>query len=125
MASFSILAMAGTVSSRVLSSGPVLLVFSSGVDSSLGTLKPPGSLLFVAVLSRRPARKKEAMSAAPARIMSRLTTQEMTFFALEWLTLNLFMTSRIVASKLLLALSTLYGQVLPDAPLVPRAVIVG
>src|SRR5215210_8875508 len=125
MASFSILAIAGTVSSRVLSSGPVLLVFSSFVDSSLGTLKPPGSSLFVAVLSRRPARKKEAMSAAPARIMIRLNTQEMTFFALEWLTLNFFMTWRIVTSKVLLAGSTLYGQVLPDAPLVPRAVVVG
>src|SRR5918998_6358212 len=83
------------------------------------------SSLLVAVLSRRPARKKEATSAAPARIMSRLSTQVMTFFALEWLTLNFFMTSRIVASKVLLALSTLYGQILPDTPLVPRAVIVG
>src|SRR5215210_449713 len=125
MASFSILAIAGTVSSRVLSSGPVLLVFSSFVVSSLGTLKPPGSSLFVAVLSRRPARKKEAMSAAPARIMIRLNAQEMTFFAREWLTLNFFMTWRIVTPKVLLAGSTLYGQVLPDAPLVPRAVVVG
>jgi hypothetical protein len=39
--------------------------------------------LFVAVLSRRPARKKEAMSAAPATIMSRLNTQEMAFLALD------------------------------------------
>ena len=38
----------------------------------------PGSALFVAVLCV-PARKKEAMSAAPAPIMTRLKTQEMMF----------------------------------------------
>src|SRR5829696_8428416 len=81
--SFSILAIAGTVSSRVLSLGPVLLVFSSSVVSSLGTLKPPGSSLFVAVLSRRPARKKDAMSATPATIMARLSTQERAVLALD------------------------------------------
>src|SRR5215212_369656 len=124
MSSFSILDIAGTVSSSVLSSGPALLVFSSLVVSSLGTLKPPGSSLLVAVLSSRPARKKEAISAAPARIMSRLNTKERTFFAREWLTLNFFITSRIVAPKRLLALSTLYRKVLPDTPLVPRAVVV-
>src|SRR3954454_19977286 len=101
MSSFSILDMAGTVSSRVLSLGPVLdVVFSPGDVSSLGTLKPPGSLLLVAVLSRRPARKKEAMSATPAAIMSRLNTQETTLLALELLTLYFFMTAAIVASKL-------------------------
>src|SRR5215207_9970960 len=102
MSSFSILAIAGTVSSRVLSSGPALLVFSSLVVSSLGTLKPSGLSLFVAVLSRRPARKKEAMSATPATIMTRLNTQEMMFLALDLLTSYLFITSGILASMLLL-----------------------
>jgi hypothetical protein len=41
-------------------------------------LKPPGSELFVAALLRLPARKKVAMSPAPAAIMMRLNTQEMT-----------------------------------------------
>jgi hypothetical protein len=68
----------------------------------LGTLKLPGLSLFVAVLSRRPARKKEAMSATPATNMNRLTTQETTFPALELLTLYFFMTAAIVAPKLLL-----------------------
>jgi hypothetical protein len=40
-------------------------------------LKPPGSELFVAALLRLPARRKAAMSAAPAAIMTRLNTQEM------------------------------------------------
>src|SRR5918995_1789687 len=97
--SFSILAIAGTVSSRVLSLGPVLLVFSPFVVSSLGTLKPPGLSLFVAVLSRRPARKKEAISAAPAAIMSRLNTQEMAFLALELWTLYFFMPPEILTPK--------------------------
>src|SRR5919107_2887698 len=127
MSSFSILAIAGTVSSRVLSLGPTLLVSSSLVVSSLGTLKPPGLLLFVALLSRRPARKKEAMSAMPATIMTRLNTQEMMFLVLDLWTLYFFMTSGIVASMLLLDLqrarSTLGGQFLPDSPLVPRAVV--
>src|SRR5215217_8437860 len=129
--SFSILAIAGTVSSRVLSLGPVLLVFSSFVVSSLGTLKPPGLSLFVAVLSRRPARKKEAMSATPAAIMSRLNTQETTFPALDLLMLYFFMTEAIVTSKLPFVprstsgRSTFYGQVLPHAPLVPRTVVDG
>src|SRR5918995_1194950 len=103
--SFSILAIAGTVSSRVLSLGPVLLVFSPFVVSSLGTLKPPGLSLFVAVLSRRPARKKEAMSAAPATIMSRLNAQEMTFLALDLWTLYFFiMPPEILTPKSLPAL---------------------
>src|ERR671911_2493084 len=102
--SFSILAIAGTVSSRVLSLGPVLLVLSPSVVSSLGTLKPPGLSLFVAVLSRRPARKKEAISAAPANIMSRLNTQEMTFFALDLWRLYFFMPPEILTPKLLPAL---------------------
>src|SRR5918995_2343222 len=117
--------MAGTVSSRVLSSGPALLVFSSLVVSSLGTLKPPGSSLLVAVLSRRPARKNDATSATPATIMSRLNTQDMAFLALDLWTLYFFMTSGIVTSTIRLARSTLCGQVLPDTPLVPRAVVVG
>src|SRR5919199_1899698 len=131
MSSLSILAMAGTVSSRVLSLGPVLEVFSFGVVSSLGTLKPPGLSLLVAVLSRRPARKKEAMSATPAAIMSRLNTQETMFPALDLLTLYFFMTAGIVTSKLpfvprsTLGRSTFYGQILPHAPLVPRTVIDG
>src|SRR5215212_5087467 len=131
MSSFSILAMAGTVSSRVLSLGPVLDVFSSGVVSSLGTLKPPGLSLLVAVLSRRPARKKEAMSATPAAIMSRLNTQETTFPALDLLMLYFFMTAAIVTSKLPFdprstsGRSTFYGQILPHAPLVPRTVVDG
>src|SRR5215211_2736344 len=104
MASSSTLAMEGTVISRVLSSGPVLLVFSRGAVSNLGTLNPPGLSLLVAVLSRRPARKKEAMSATPAAIMSRLNAQVTTFLALELLTLYFFMTAAIVTSKLLLAL---------------------
>src|SRR5215218_7674368 len=131
MWSFSILDMAGTVSSRVLSLGPTLDVFSFGADSSLGTLKPPGLSLLVAVLSRRPARKKEAISATPAAIMSRLNTQEITVLALDLVTLYLFMTAAIVASKPpfvprpAFGRSTFYGQVLPHAPLVPRTVVDG
>src|SRR5215210_2243153 len=101
MSSFSILDIAGTVSSRVLSSGPVLDVFSSaGAVWSLGTLKPPGLSLLVAVLSRRPARKKEAISATPAAIIIRLNTQETMFLVLDLLTLYFFITAAIVASKL-------------------------
>ena len=77
----------------------VLLVFSSGVVSSLGTLKPPGLSLFVAVLSRRPARKKEAISATPATIMSRLSTQETMFLALDLWTSYFFMPPEILTSK--------------------------
>src|SRR5215210_2893677 len=123
--------MAGTVSSRVLSSGPVLDVFSFGFVSSLGTLKPPGLSLLVAVLSRRPARKKEAISATPAATMIRLNTQETTFHALDLLMLYFFMTAAIVASKPpfvarpVFSPSTLYGKILPHAPLVPRTVING
>src|SRR4028118_2144915 len=75
--------MAGTVSLRVLSSGPAASVVSSlpWVVSSLGTLKPPGSSLLVAVLSRRPARKNEAMSAIPASSRTGLSTQRTIFFA--------------------------------------------
>src|SRR5919206_5110684 len=122
MSSFSILDMAGTVSFKVLSLGPVLEVLSSGLLSSLGTLKPPGLSELVAVLSRRPARKKEAISATPAAIMSRLNTHVMTFLALDLLTSYFFMTAAIVASKppFVLGCSTLYGQILPQAPLVPR-----
>src|SRR5215211_1721215 len=129
MSSFSILDMAGTVSSRVLSLGPTLDVFSFGVDSSLGTLKPPGLSLLVAVLSRRPARKKEAMSATPAAIMSRLNIQETTVLALDLLTSYFFMIAAIVASnpysvpRTTCGRSTLYGQIVPHAPLVPRAVV--
>src|SRR5215216_1671431 len=105
MSSFSILVIAGTVSSRVLSLGPALVVFSSLVVSSLGTLKPPGLSLFVAVLSRRPARKKEAMSAMPATIMSRLNTQEMAFLTFDlWTLYFLIMPPEILTPKLLPAL---------------------
>src|SRR5215211_5248229 len=115
MWSFSILDMAGTVSSRVLSLGPTLDVFSFGADSSLGTLKPPGLSLLVAVLSRRPARKKEAISATPAAIIIRLNTQETMFLVLDLLTLYFFITAAIVTSKLpsvpfsTLGRSTFYG----------------
>src|ERR671921_545488 len=131
MSSLSMRDMAGTVSSRVLSWGPVLEVFSSGLLSSLGTLKPPGLSELVAVLSRRPARKKEAISATPAAIMSRLATQEIMLLALDLLTLYFFMTAAIVASKRLFVplgtfgRSTFYGQIIPDAPLVPRTVVDG
>src|SRR5918993_3862780 len=131
MTSFSILDMAGTVSSRALFSGPVPDVFSSGADSSLGTLKPPGLSLLVAVLSRRPARKKEAISATPPAIMSRLNTQETTLLALELLTLYFFMTAAIVASKPFFVpwpefgRSTFYGQIVPHTPLVPRTIVDG
>src|SRR5215216_5985004 len=67
----------GIVSFRVLSFGPLGAAPSS--VSSLGTLKPPGSELLVAPLLRLPARKKDAMSAAPAAIMTRLNTHETTF----------------------------------------------
>src|SRR5215212_8208954 len=123
--------MAGTVSSRVFSSGPVLDVFSFGLDSSLGTLKPPGLSLLVAVLSRRPARKKEAISATPAAIMSRLNTQEIKLRILDLLTSYFFMTAAIVASKpyfvprVACRASTFYGQIIPHAPLVPRTVVDG
>src|SRR5919107_123039 len=116
--------MAGTGSSTVLFFGPVLEVFSlSGLLSSLGTLKPPGLSELVAVLSRRPARKKEAISATPAAIMSRLNAQEIKPLALDLLTSYFFMTAAIVASKPYFAppdafgRSTFYGQILPRAPL--------
>jgi hypothetical protein len=53
----------------------------------------------VAVLFRRPARKKEAISATPAAIMSRLNAQEIKFRILDLLTSYFFMTAGIVASK--------------------------
>src|SRR5919112_3834744 len=121
MSSFSILDMDGTVSSSVLSSGPVLLVFSPLVVSSLGTLKPPGLLLFVAVLSSRPARKKEAMSATPAAIMIRLSTHETTFLALLLLTLYFFIAARIVTLKLLPALSKGLQRSTGRSSLVPHS----
>jgi hypothetical protein len=79
-------------------------VFSPFVVSSLGTLKPPGLSLFVAVLSRRPARKKEAISATPATIMSRLSTQETMFLVLDLWTSYFFMPPEILTPKSLPAL---------------------
>src|SRR5215212_4001835 len=71
-------AILGTVSLRVLSFGPLAAASLFSV-SSLGMLKPPGSELLVAVLLKLPAKKKDAMSAAPAATMSRLSTHETTF----------------------------------------------
>src|SRR5215212_2391821 len=76
-------AILGTVSLRVLSFGPLAAALLFSV-SSLGTLKPPGSELFVAVLLKLPARKKDAMSAAPAAIMTRLNTHETTFLGRDF-----------------------------------------
>src|SRR5215210_3129369 len=80
--SFLIWAILGTVSLRVLSFGPLAASMFSA--SSLGTLKPPGSEPFVAVLLKLPARKKDAMSAAPAATMTRLNTHETTFLVREF-----------------------------------------
>src|SRR5918912_3493371 len=66
--------MAGMVSLSVLSFGPLAAPLSA--LSSLGMLKLPGSALFVAVLFRLPASKKDAMSATPAAIMVRLRIKE-------------------------------------------------
>src|SRR5919112_478885 len=129
MSSLSMRDMAGAGSSRGLFFGPVLDVFSFGLVSRFGTFKPPGLSLLVAVLSRRPARKKEAMSATPAAIMSRLNIQETTVLALDLLTSYFFMIAAIVASnpypvpRTTCGRSTLYGQIVPHAPLVPRAVV--
>src|SRR5918995_249764 len=68
--SSSIWAIFGTVNLRVLSFGPLAASPSLPV-SSLGTLKLPGSELFVAVASRRPPPEKDAMSAPPAANLSR------------------------------------------------------
>jgi hypothetical protein len=72
--------------------------------------------LFVAVLSRRPARKKEAMSATPATIMSRLNTQEMTLLALELWTLYFFMPPEILTPKSLLLSGRAFNALRADPP---------
>src|SRR5215203_1897426 len=83
------------------------------------------------VSSRRPARKKEAISATPAAIMSRLNTQEIKLRILDLLTSYFFMTAAIVASKPYFVpraacrASTFYGQIVPHSPLVPRTVVDG
>src|SRR5918998_4340983 len=94
--SSSIWAILGTVNLRVLSFGPLAASPSLPV-SSLGTLKLPGSELFVAMLSRLPARKKDAMRAAPAAIMTRLNAQETMFLVRDFFIILEIVTSGLRA----------------------------
>src|SRR5918997_3437050 len=114
--SFSSWLILGTVSLRVLSFGP--LATPPAAVSSWGMLKPPGSSLFVAVLFRLLARKKDVMSATPAAIMARLRSQET-----KVLVCDVFIN--LGDCNIGLAWSALGGQILPHPPLVPRAVVVG